>query len=963
DGQNYKIKDLYIDRDSNYQGLFGYGNNINIYNVYLIDIYIYGSNGDYLGGLIGYVEGSSNIYNCNIFGDISGDNYIGGIIGYSNININIYNNRSKVYIPALSNNIGGLVGYNNGKIYNCYSESKIWGINGGDNVGGLIGYSSSDAILYNNYSNSDALGDNNIGGLIGKNNGELSNCYCYGGVTAYVDYLGGLIGYNDSSANVNKCYSYAYISSFGITNIGGLIGYNDGYVSDDSFWDKDVSFQTTSDGGTGKTTEQLKIESTFINSGWDFENIWDIKNGINNGYPFLIDVGFLKIYNWEELTLINDTSSENSFLYPTDGNYRLMNNLDNNTEGYNDYASNISNVITKTNTDIDSGDGETKVFQIRITYPVFYIKEIDYVEVGGIEETDYEVDYTDGIITFGTAPSLGDDIILDFKYYAGWIPIGGYDNSGTDLTSFTGSFDGQGYEIKDLFINRTNFSDVGLFGRGQDVVYFYNVNIKNCIIYGKNDVGGIIGEVYGVNIKKCLVDGYINLYANTGGLLIGYSIENNNCTIEDCISRGIIENYGTRSIGGIIGECQEGSNIINCYSNCSIINLDTSTDYIGGIVGYLRSNEDEESYVYHCCFNGEIKTEEIDDYIGGIVGFSENFLIVENSYSIANIIVKNSSSNIGGIIGHLGSNCSINNCHFRGDIIKDNNSDVIDNVGGIIGSSGYDGSINDCYVRGNINGGAYTGGIIGDCDRINIYNSFFEGNIYIYTNHDYIGGIVGYAYSSTGNNIIENCFFNGSINIDYDGASFTDIGGVVGYSGGYNIYNCYAIGNIIMINGDFSQVGGLMGDSNSSSEIQKCYSSVNFKFLSSGTFDNIGGLIGDHGGSPISNSFWNSDLYDGSYEGTNSDGGTGKTITQLKTESTFTNAGWDFVGESDNGTDDIWNIISEINNGYPFLMFTLVKNEMFSKKEGMFNDFPIYIKKNGDFIQVSNRVKINNQFN
>ena len=46
---------------------------------------------------------------------------------------------------------------------------------------------------------------------------------------------------------------------------------------------------------------------------------------------------------------------------------------------------------------------------------------------------------------------------------------------------------------------------------------------------------------------------------------------------------------------------------------------------------------------------------------------------------------------------------------------------------------------------------------------------------------------------------------------------------------------------------------------------------------------------------------------------------TGKTTVQMKTSSTFTDAGWDFVGESANGNDDNWTINALYNDGYPYL--------------------------------------------
>jgi hypothetical protein len=36
------------------------------------------------------------------------------------------------------------------------------------------------------------------------------------------------------------------------------------------------------------------------------------------------------------------------------------------------------------------------------------------------------------------------------------------------------------------------------------------------------------------------------------------------------------------------------------------------------------------------------------------------------------------------------------------------------------------------------------------------------------------------------------------------------------------------------------------------------------------------------------------------------DGSYGKTTAEMQTAATFLDAGWDFRGETDNGTDDIW---------------------------------------------------------
>jgi hypothetical protein len=128
---------------------------------------------------------------------------------------------------------------------------------GDDKVGGLIGLNIYGEIL-NCYSTSSVSGSSNVGGLAGVNQGTVSSCYSAGGVEGATD-VGGLAG----SLNADSFYP-------------------DGTVSD-SFWDTETSGQTTSAGGTGKTTDQMKQKPTFLD--WDFTEVWGIAE--NQTYPFL----------------------------------------------------------------------------------------------------------------------------------------------------------------------------------------------------------------------------------------------------------------------------------------------------------------------------------------------------------------------------------------------------------------------------------------------------------------------------------------------------------------------------------------------------------------------------------------------------------------------------------------------------------------------------------------------------
>ena len=154
--------------------------------------------------------------------------------------------------------IGSLVGLNDGTVSNSYSTGSMTGDLW---VGGLIGVNSGT--LSNSYSTGNVTGDNGVGGLAGGNVGTVNNSYSICSVTGE-DGVGGLIGVN--SGTLSNSYSTGKVT--GNDDVGGLLGYSDGTVSD-SFWDTETSGQSTSNGGTGKTTAQMKNIVTFSVADWD----------------------------------------------------------------------------------------------------------------------------------------------------------------------------------------------------------------------------------------------------------------------------------------------------------------------------------------------------------------------------------------------------------------------------------------------------------------------------------------------------------------------------------------------------------------------------------------------------------------------------------------------------------------------------------------------------------------------
>jgi len=184
-----------------------------------------------------------------------------------------------LYINRPSTNYVGLFGGSDGNA--VFRNVGLIGVNitGGFQTGGLVAHTGG--IISNAYTTGTVTGtDNTVGGLVGLSAGSTSDSYSTAAVSG-VTYVGGLIGANyGTTSNVTRSYSTGTVS--GSSSVGGLAGYNAGTITN-SYWDTQTSGRSTSYGGTGKTTGEMKDQATF--AGWDFTNIWNITQGAT--YPYL----------------------------------------------------------------------------------------------------------------------------------------------------------------------------------------------------------------------------------------------------------------------------------------------------------------------------------------------------------------------------------------------------------------------------------------------------------------------------------------------------------------------------------------------------------------------------------------------------------------------------------------------------------------------------------------------------
>ena len=274
DGKGSTISGLFINRPTEpYVALIGYANAaIVLKNIKMTGVDITG--GSVTGALLGYAGSGDvvDIDNCNSAGSVSSPvnntGQIGGLIG------NVWDGTiDDCWLSCLvtvsgnvSSQVGGLIGYSSeAVITNCYATGAV--VSGKSRIGGLIGDLWAGTVT-KCYATGNVSGLDYVGGLIGRISQDptITNCYARGNATASGYYVGGFCGRNHTGV-IDDCYSTGAATGAGL--VGGFCGEAYGTITN-CFWDTETSGNATSDGGTGRTTTQMKTRATFTGAGWDF---------------------------------------------------------------------------------------------------------------------------------------------------------------------------------------------------------------------------------------------------------------------------------------------------------------------------------------------------------------------------------------------------------------------------------------------------------------------------------------------------------------------------------------------------------------------------------------------------------------------------------------------------------------------------------------------------------------------
>jgi hypothetical protein len=496
-------------------------------------------------------------------------------------------------------------------------------------------------------------------------------------------------------------------------------------------------------------------------------------------------------------------------------------------------------------------------------------------------------------------------------------------------------------------------------------------------VIGTSLVGGLVGHNPDGIVTHCYSTGAVSGASGVGGL-VGY----NGGAVTQCYSTGAVSGTGQYgSVGGLVGDSWSPGSVLHSVWDIQTSGLSGSTGGVGltpvemmdpymlGLNGFandpswvLNAGHDYPRLAWEGKPGNIIPEPHIDWLAGGgtsasayqvddaaqlitlgrasvlwdkhfVLGADINLdpklpngrvfaqavipvlagVFDGNGHTISHLAIRGGSCL--GLFGQLASGAEVKNL----GVVDVNIAGSGAAVGALLGVID-EGAVTRCYSTGAVTGGYDVGGLVGSNGF-----SYYVDDLLVWD-----GGIVTQCYSTAkvsgtgcvGGLVAENwgcvteCYSTSAVRGDGN-----DIGGLVGENYGA-VTQCYSTGAV----SGTSCVGGLVGANLSSTPglwvkdgtLTQCYSTG----AVSGTGWGVGGLVGCkdyYYSSSVTGCFWDTQTSGQA----KSAGGTGKTTAEMQTAKTFLDAGWDFAGETANGTEDLWWILE--GKDYPRLLWEAAK--------------------------------------
>ncbi|WP_161599039.1 GLUG motif-containing protein [Aidingimonas lacisalsi] len=592
-----------------------------------------------------------------------GEDYI-GLFGTATDSSSKIRNVGLLGVQVTGNNsVGGLVGDNNGSITNAYVTGMVRGTDS-YYVGGLVG--QNDGSITNAYVTGTVKASEYVGGLVGVNWDSIANAYATG-VVMGSESVGGLVGYS-FNGDITNVYATGAVT--GNKDVGGLVGF---ILSADLSNAYATGTVTGNEGvgglvGGGTSTSDSYYATTDADG-----------NAIDGGYTNSVGTPRTR------LELMNPATFEgwDEAIWNFGG--------DADVEGYQVALPRLDDVTPTadrvTDTLFQNGIGTSSDPYILTDWQQLQNVNFNGDVLGGGYHFVLANNLDSGTSAYA---DLADENANGGK---GWDPIG---DAGS---SFIGTFDGRANVIYDLFVDRPSESYVGLFGyAATEDSQIQNLGLNGGQVSGDHDVGGLVGFNAGGNIA--------NTYATTdvtgAGNEIGGLVGTNYGQISGAYASGSVKTTNTSDgdkVGGLVGMNHDA--ITDAYATGSVAGVNN----VGGLVGANRGDLDRVHATGTVMASG--------NQVAGLAG-SNSDATISNAYATGAVSttanVVGSGNIVGGLVGR--NEGSIRDAYATGSVTAEGVG-----VGGLVGFNTDQGAIHHTYTTGDVEGaGDYLGGLTGRND-------------------------------------------------------------------------------------------------------------------------------------------------------------------------------------------------------------------------------------------------------
>ena len=582
-------------------------------------------------GLFGFVDTSAVVSNvkveANVVGTASTSEYIGTLTG---VNYGVVDNCEVTSTINISGAlyVGGIVGQNNGNLTDCTADISIKAGNSNSNgyyVGGIAGQ-----FVIGNMDNNTA-----------KANIEITSCnFCY---------VGGITGNAYGSFIVANCDATIVVSanSSATSYVGGVVG-----KVEDS--DSEIAFDLNNTTITGSITVK-KANKLYVGGitgyGDVFSNcINDVDITVttsNNTYVGGIAGKSTKISNSKNNGAISVNSTSTVYVGGIAGNTEILNDVTNYTDvsvaaataylgGVAGEAASAQNVynycyelsVSASNSATFGGVIGKCTQKIENSYNTANLKVTrsdSGLYLGGIVG---DSDTTSNSVKNATNSGK---IIVDVSklsdVYVGGIAgkaatVSNSANSATVITIKANSLSGSS--------NQMNVG--GLCGSSSANIensYSYaNVTLENAAMSAPSGYKAVVGGLAGTakNVSGSYATGDVSVSLYNGSVNAGGLVGNLNGTASDSYARGSVTGVTTSEIkiGGLVAYAQSGASVQNCYAAYNYLTTNiTSNGSTAYVGGLVAHNLGTVTDSYAMNYINTIGSGSGDTiYAGGVIGYN-----------------------------------------------------------------------------------------------------------------------------------------------------------------------------------------------------------------------------------------------------------------------------------------------------------------------------------------------------